>query len=439
MRIAIVGGGPAGLGAAKALGKEPANFDIDLFEFQSNVGGLWNYFPENKNGNSAPANNGYVTAIYREMETNIIKDIMQYNDFPFPQEEEPFPTRQEVAQYLHDFSKTIENVKIHLNSEVTLAKKSGEKWHVEVHNHKTNENSSGEYDVLLIANGHFRTPFIPKADGLEDWRKQRPESVIHAKFYDRAEAFRDKRVLVVGNSASGIDISTQISTVASQVYLSSRKVDDLANLENPYVENIGVVASYNPDDSITLADGRTIKDIDLVIFCTGYLYDVPFLADYQDDITLKNENGFRNLYRGLFYNKDPSLVFIALHKQISPFPFAEAQGVYVARILNNRLKLPSQEERIQAEKDETAEFESDDQYQLLGYPKDIDYINELINIVLEINDGLGGHEAQYWDEKRRTAREVTLKVKEARLKVVLKYALGLRAEGKEFAVLRGQA
>lgn len=439
MKVVIVGGGPAGLAAAKALGREPGKFEIDLFEYQLSVGGLWNYVPENKNGESTPANNGYVTAIYREMETNITKDIMQYNGLPFSEENEEFPTRGEVQQYLHDFSRTIENVNIHLNSEVTLAKKGGDKWYVEVHNHSNNQDFSFNYDALIVANGHFRTPYYPKVKGLDEWKRNRPHSVTHAKFYDYAEPYRNKRVLVVGNSASGIDISTQLSTVASEVYLSSRQLDDLANLDNPFVKDIGVVSSYNPDNSITLVDGKTIKDIDSVVFCTGYIYDVPFLADYQDQISLKSGSGFKNIYRGIFYIYDPSLIFIALQKQVSPFPLAEAQSVYVSRVLNNRLKLPSTKEMAQYEKEKTLKYESESQYHYLGYPNDVDYISELIKDVLEINDGLGGHEAEFWDDARRTSRSLSGQVKKDRLEVVLLYSLALREKGEEFVILRGKS
>lgn len=436
MKVIIIGGGPAGLAAAKALGKEPGNFEIDLYEIQPQVGGLWNYVPENKNGKPSSVNNGYVTGIYREMETNITKDIMQYNGYPFPEETEVFPTRGEVAEYLHEFSNTIVNVKIHLNSEVTKAKKVDGRWQVEVHNYDSGKNRSSEYDALIVANGHFRTPFFPLVEGLDEWRRERPDSVTHAKFYDHAEPFRGKRVLVVGNSASGIDISTQLSTVASQVYVSSRKKDELLQLNNPVVVDIGVVKSYNPDRSITLEDDSTVQDIDVVMFCTGYLYDVPFLEDYQEEISLKTRSGFRNIYKGLFFIYDPSLIFIALQKQVAPMPLAEAQSVYVARVLNKRINLPSTEDMARIEREETSKFDSESQYQYLGYPRDVDYISELIQEVLEVQDGLGGHEAEYWNGARRTSRSLSGPVKNKRLEVVLKHTLELRKQKKEFVILR---
>lgn len=436
MKVAIVGGGPAGLAAAKAIGKEPGNFEIDLFECQQAVGGLWNYVPGNKNGQTALANNGYVTPIYREMETNITKDIMQYNQAPFPQNNEVFPTRGEVAKYLQDFSLTVENTKIHLNSEVVLAKKVGDEWQVDVRNHKEQTDSSSIYDVLIIANGHFRSTYYPQVEGLDNWKKEGPGKVTHAKFYDHAEPYRDQRVLVVGNSASGIDISTQLSTVASRVFLSSKRPDELANLKNPFVEDIGVVKSYNPDKSITLENGTLIENIDSVIFCTGYLYDVPFLADYQDQITLETKNGFKNLHRGIFFIDDPSLIFIALQKQVTPMPFSEAQAVYVARVLSKRLQLPPAEEMHRIEDEITSKYESESQYHLLGYPKDVEYCNKLIDAVRSINDDLGGHNAEYWDDIRRKSRSVSGPVKSKRLDIVLKHALQLRKEGKEFVLLR---
>lgn len=41
-RVAIIGGGPTGLAAVKALALEPVKFSkIDLFERRDRLGGLW--------------------------------------------------------------------------------------------------------------------------------------------------------------------------------------------------------------------------------------------------------------------------------------------------------------------------------------------------------------------------------------------------------------
>lgn len=437
MKIVIVGGGPAGLAAAKALGKEPGDFEIDLFELQLRVGGLWNYVPENKESPHDSVNNGVGTAIYKEMETNISKDIITYSEFPLSDKIEVFPSRGEVQQYLEEFSHTIENVRIHLNTEVTWAEKVGDKWQVEVKDLRSKQTTRFDCDALVVGNGHFSRLHYPKVDGLDEWKKTRPHVVTHSKFYDRSEPYRNKRVLVVGNSASGVDISLQVSTCASQVFLSSRKIEDLSDFTNPIVRNIGVVKSYNSDGSITLDDGENIPDIDAVIFCTGYEYEVPFLKSYEDQITLESHAGFKNLYRGIFFIYDPTLIFIALQKQIIPLPLAEAQGVYASRVLSGRIKLPSEEEMARVEKEKTDKYESESQYHYLGYPNDVAYMNELIDDVLRLNDGLGGHNAEFWDKKRANSREATVDKKRDRLKLVLHHVLKLREQGKEFVILRG--
>ena len=48
-KVGIIGGGPAGVAAAKALSLEPSKFDeIHLFEKKPQLGGLWNYSEDYK-------------------------------------------------------------------------------------------------------------------------------------------------------------------------------------------------------------------------------------------------------------------------------------------------------------------------------------------------------------------------------------------------------
>ncbi|GMG00131.1 unnamed protein product [[Candida] boidinii] len=126
------------------------------------------------------------------------------------------------------YSKTIpkigELVNIKLSHNVESVKKlDNKKWELISKNlaeHGSLE--TGNYDYVIFAQGHFEIPFIPQVDGLKDWNEKAPlGSVTHAKYYNDCDKYKDKTVLIVGNSASGIDITTQLSTVAKKVIVSS--------------------------------------------------------------------------------------------------------------------------------------------------------------------------------------------------------------------------
>ena len=89
-----------------------------------------------------------------------------------------------------------------------------------------------------------------------------------------------KKVVVVGNSASGLDISTQVSHVSSGPVLVSEKVvpvpTDTDLRENK--ERLPEIVQFKVEDrSVVFANGRIEKAVDHIIFCTGYQYSFPFL------------------------------------------------------------------------------------------------------------------------------------------------------------------
>lgn len=72
--------------------------------------------------------------------------------------------------------------------------------------------TSYRFDAVVIVNGHFNVPYIPEVEGIEALNAAHPEVISHSKFYRRPERFRNKKVIIVGNSASAIDIAERIKT-----------------------------------------------------------------------------------------------------------------------------------------------------------------------------------------------------------------------------------
>lgn len=48
------------------------------------------------------------------------------------------------------------------------------------------------FDGLVVASGHFNVPWIPSIEGLDEFERSKPGSVLHSKMFRGREHFRDK-------------------------------------------------------------------------------------------------------------------------------------------------------------------------------------------------------------------------------------------------------
>ncbi|KAK6457567.1 uncharacterized protein RJT20DRAFT_24740 [Scheffersomyces xylosifermentans] len=451
-RIAVIGGGPAGLAAAKALALEPSTFEtIDLYERRDKTGGLWYYggdksktrppvpstvpyLKEHTRGNLS-ASDKYFSPMYKHLETNLISSMMEYRDVHFPQGTAVFPSRSEVLRYVLQYEKTIpDTVNIHMNANVVSIEKSDE-WTVTIENTENGSVIEKRYDAIVIANGHFEAPYIPDVPGLEDWNKKSDGSVTHAKYFDVADAYKDKNVVVVGHFASGVDISTQLSVCARNVYVSVRNVEEITPSPDSQIKYIGLITNYDFDNdrTITTAENEHIKDVDYIIYCTGYLYSIPFLKTYSDIIT--DGNQLHDIYNQIFYIKDPSLTFVALCRNVIPMPLAESQGAIIAKVYSGKLKLPTKEEMQLEYKKELEIRGTGKDFHSIPYPKDVEYYRELQNILDRNGLNKEGLSPPIWDEKRANDRRDTKKLKSARQEAIVEHASKLRESGESFRLL----
>lgn len=447
-RVAIIGAGPLGLGFAKAISAEPnaKNIfkNIDVYERRPQAGGLWNHtgdksnvtvdFSESKQNSRAlkvTDNDPHLSPMYKHTETNIIKQLMRYKDMPLPEHSNMFPNRVEVLNYLVDYQKTLpEWINFKFDTKVSSLKKieSSNEWEI------TANEITKKYDSVILAHGHFDTPFVPKCEGLLDWFKKDPKSVSHAKYYNDATKFKNEKVLVIGNSASGIDISTQLLTVSKSVVMSCVGEPMFKGVIENQTEQVDRIVKYDFENnrSATTESGKVISNIDKILFCTGYLYEIPFLKSYKSgpNSIITDGMNLRYLYKQLFYIPDPSLIMAGLPKSIIPFPFAEAQGQYVARILSGRLQLPSTAEML-------ADYQKDidlrgngSGFHVMGNLKDAEYCNEMYDLIKGTEKD--GFVADYWGDEKMDLRVKTGNLKRDRFHVLVKHAQDLRNQGKAY-------
>uniref|UniRef100_A0A4W5P1N6 Flavin-containing monooxygenase n=1 Tax=Hucho hucho TaxID=62062 RepID=A0A4W5P1N6_9TELE len=198
-RVAVIGAGPSGLTSIKSCLDE-----VSLGET-----------PE-------PGR----SSIYRSLVVNTSKEMMCFSDFPMPADYPNYMLHSQLLQYLRLYAQHFDLLR-HITfqtSVLTVRQRpdfshSGQ-WEVVTENREGQEQRH-IFDGVLVCSGHYTQPVSPldQFPGHESF----PGRCLHSWEYKDADAFRGKRVVVVGIGNSGGDIAVEISRAAEKTFLSTRK------------------------------------------------------------------------------------------------------------------------------------------------------------------------------------------------------------------------
>ncbi|APA13535.1 hypothetical protein SS1G_07828 [Sclerotinia sclerotiorum 1980 UF-70] len=422
-KIAIVGAGPSGLAAAKYLLAEKYFDKVDIIEQQAEVGGVWNYTPNIIDSVSIPSTTPHVpperpiwpqdgngpvfsNPMYDRLHTNIPKTLMCFSDRPFRSDSLLFPTREDVQEYLIHYSGEVRHL-IRFSEQVQnirLEPENGQdRWEITSKSTITNNEIKETYDAVVIANGHYSVPFIPDVPGIKEFNSAHPSIISHSKIFRSPASFAGKKVIVVGNGASGLDIGTQISKVCKRPLLNSVRTSSGEAEDGK--EGVPPISEYLADiRGVRFDDGRVEKDIDAIVYCTGYFYSYPFLNALNPPVVVTGRRVVGS-YQHLFDIQYPTLAFTALPQKVIPFPISEVQSAAISKVWSNKLFLPSKEEMNLWEQEREKEHGNGTSFHIFGYPHDAEYINGLHDWVKGSEDGFS-KEPAYCDEKTLWIRKV---------------------------------
>ncbi|KAL2023843.1 hypothetical protein VTK56DRAFT_1110 [Thermocarpiscus australiensis] len=426
--IAIVGAGPCGLAAAKYLLAQNAFESIVIFEQQSQVGGVWNYSPKASQTLHVPQVNPYCppdpplrsqgeeapifpSPMYDVLHTNIPRDLMGFSDFPMPKDLLIFPSREDVQNYLVEYARDIRHL-IKFSTQVKdirLRQTEGkDQWDVDTLCLRTGKTSSATYDAVVVASGHYTAVYIPDVKGIAEFHKAHPNVISHSKHYRTPGPFADKKVVIIGNAASGLDIAAQISPVCQKpLLLSVQTATPQANLEYSGAEEVPVIEEFLlAERGIRFQDGRVEKDIDAVIFATGYLFSFPFLTSLIPPLVTDGRR-VHGLYEHMFHIDHPTLVFSRLPIKVVPFPLSESQAAVFSRTWANLLPLPPVEEMRKWEEEEAERRGT--KFHVWPEGGDAEYINSVHDWISR--SGTPGKEPPHWSAELVWQRKIYLKAK----------------------------
>ncbi|MFO7960207.1 MAG: NAD(P)-binding domain-containing protein [Nitriliruptoraceae bacterium] len=380
----VIGAGPAGLAAAKALSERGVTYRH--FEKGSMVGGLWRI--DNDNGGAAA---------YATLHLNSSRPRTSFPSHPMPDDWPDYPSHDLVASYLQDLADRFGlTERITFNAEVVAVEPldgdgppGADGWRVAT---ATGETVTAH--AVLVANGHHGVPKVPELPGTFTG------TAFHSHDYREPTVFDGQRVLVIGVGNSGMDIACDAAPLATQVLLSTRHgvhvipkyvfgkpVDQLsspltahlpfrverklyellmrASVGRPQdrglptpdhrllgahptvssrlydlvghgdIEVVGDVASLE-GDKVRFVDGR-VEPVDVLVYATGYQVSLPFLAPE----VLEVRDNELPLYQRVVAPERPGLYLLGFIQTVGAnIALMEHQAEWVGDLLTGAAVLP---------------------------------------------------------------------------------------------------
>lgn len=371
--VGIIGGGPAGMVAAKEMLE--AGLSPIIFEKEDTLGGVWR--PE-------------TGQTWQGLTTNISKYTCAFSDAPWPEGTPDFPSAEAMALYLRSYAHTYGLAAYTaFRTPVQQVYPVAGKWVVET------EQGAQFVDALVVASGIFHTPDLSAFETFKD----RAGEIIHGAAYKSAAHFRGQKVTVVGNSFSGNEIAADLAqngvsvtqivrtpTWIIQKSLYGKPIDILFNTRaslsrklpeaealatrrdffegtfgNPGLSHPDLAVLPGHDAGLSISDtylehvraqrisvvkaafAEKVRPSDSMILCTGYKLDIPFFGRGVKEVLSYDA---RDKVTPILLNKEtvhpdlPNLGFVGVYK--GPyFGEMELQARWLAAIFSGRISPPS--------------------------------------------------------------------------------------------------
>ena len=330
----VIGAGQAGLAAGYHL--QRAGLTFTILEAGDQPGGSWPRY-------------------YASLRLFSPARFSSLPGLPFPGTGDRYPARDEVSAYLRQYASHFA-LPVRTGIPVVRITRQGAAFAVE-----TADGTVLTARSVIAATGAFSRPNVPAIAGQDAFAGQ----IIHSAAYHAPESFRGQRVVVVGGGNSAIQIAVELAQVAT-VSLATRHPlrfqaqrtrgrdihwwwhttgFDRARLGQRLgrlvqQQAVGVIldpgiyqaalAAGRPDQramftaftptGVQWAGGQA-EAVDAVIFATGYLPNLPYLAD----LGALDTDG-RPLHRAGLSTTVPQLGYVGLEQQRT-FASATLRGV----------------------------------------------------------------------------------------------------------------
>lgn len=199
-RYAVIGAGPSGLAAARALQKR--GIAVDGYEASHGVGGLWDI--------TNPRSTMYESAHLISSRTTT-----EFAEFPMRTRVD-YPGHRALKHYFQDYAEHFGLTALfRFDTEVVRLEPRDDGWDL------TSVGPGGEevrwYAGVVLANGTLAKPNTPVFHG------EFSGELLHTSGYTSPEQLRGRRVLLIGAGNSGCDIAVDAVHHAASVDMSVRR------------------------------------------------------------------------------------------------------------------------------------------------------------------------------------------------------------------------
>lgn len=187
LKVAVIGGGLSGITAGILLPKKVPNINLTIIEKNSELGGTW---LENS---------------YPGVRCDVPAHVYQSTFEPNTQWSEVFAQGPEILSYWQSVAKKHDIYsKTRFGSRVTGAywDEAKSQWRVNISDTKTLQQTDEYYDFVIPAIGHFNEWKLPDYPGISTFKGH----LRHSSNWDTTFDPIEKRVAVIGNGASGVQV-----------------------------------------------------------------------------------------------------------------------------------------------------------------------------------------------------------------------------------------
>ena len=191
VRIAIVGSGFSGLGAAIALSAEGYGDELIVLERRSDVGGTWH-------DNSYPG-----------CRCDVPSNLYSFSFAPNPHWTETYSSQAEIERYLLEVARrfgVLDKVAFDATVEGASWDPAGAVWRLQT------SRGSLSADILINGGGGLSEPFIPDFPGAASFAG----TAFHSAAWDHSHDLTGRKVAIVGTGASTIQFLPEVQRWAGQ-------------------------------------------------------------------------------------------------------------------------------------------------------------------------------------------------------------------------------
>jgi len=466
--VCVIGCGPAGMMFMHALSEKKKKEDskyplpnVTCYERASSPGGLWRDVPAEDVNRTKDENK---CLMYEDMWINVAKELMEFGDYTFDDHFKKatpsFLPRKDILEYIiarNSIDGALDKVNFNTSVNSVQFDEASGKFTVTTENMDTGESVSAKFDRCIYAGGVQIYPEKP-AEVLEVL-KEFTGKVMHSMecVGNFEDDIKGKTVLMIGDSCSAEDLALRaVKLGVEKVIIAARRgVGDCSECGAWPSDKVEVIYTQ-PYKALKAGDGfrcqpvywsekrqkwrrddeeetTKIKDIDVVILCTGYDYDLEIFDEKSRvdlDATWEISKGWKmdnnsltitigapvpnknlwcgsttypTLFSGMLISNPSVMYLIETPDSYSPMIDIDVNAWLMLSYMSGELKMPSEKDMI---KSNQKQMEAEMNIPFMRMSSDYEYFAEIDEL-----------DENHWSENATDERTIKLERMDKEFKV----------------------